>query len=468
MKKRDKDLRIERLKAKARKISVTEGSFSMVQWGLGNMYISPYALALNANNLHIGLLTSITGLLGPVSQKFGSRLIEKHTRKKILRKTLLFQSLMWIPIIFLAYLFWKGIWTSSLPLLLIVFFSIFIILYHLGSPAWFSWMGDIVDEKRRGRYFSFRNRVTGLVSLICTVIAAFFLDFFKNNGILLLGFVIFFSIAMTARLIARSLFSKKYEPQIKVRKKDYFSFWQFIKQSPKNNFGKFTIYVALTRLAVFIGGPFFVVYMLRDLGFSYLTYMLITISSSLGGLLILPILGKFSDKYGNYRLISFAYIIIAIFPVLWLFSDNPIYLALIPQLTSGMAWAGFNLASSNFIYDSVKPEKRGTAFSYFNILNGIGIFIGATLGGILAKYLTINFMNILLFIFLISGITRVLAGFILLPRIKEIRPVKEFKTNKEVRKVIFKKITFPFSETTGHHSPHIHHLPKGRKIRKKK
>lgn len=439
--------RILKKKEKARKSSVIEGSFAAVQTSIGDNYIAPYALALNANNLHISLLSSIPGLLGPLSQNWGSKLIEKYSRKKIALFGVLFQALTWLPIIILAYLFYKGIWTSMLPLLLIIFFSAYTIFGNLAGPAVFSWMGDLVSENQRGKYFSFRNRVTGFFSLVCTLIAAFLLDFFKQHSLLLLGFVIFFAVAMIFRFISRQLFKKIYEPKLKLEDGYYFSFWQFIKRAPKNNFGKFSIYVALLHFATAIAGPFFAVYMLKDLQFSYVIYIIVAITQTASGLLFMPLLGKFSDKYGNYKLIKLSSIFVSIFPIFWLFSSSPLYLIFVPQLIVGIAWAGFNLAVGNFIYDTVTPQRRGIAVSYYNVLIGIGVFIGATLGGLVAKYATINFMNIFLFLFLISGIARAIVSIIMLPRIKEVREVKKFDGNRALKNLVLRTVRLPWNIT---------------------
>lgn len=440
------DAKTEKLKAEARKKSIVEGAVTTIEDGLGYNYVAPYALALNANTLQIGFLSSFPGLFGPIAQIFGSRLIEKYSRKKVLIIFTLLESLLWIPIIILAYLFWKGILTGFLPLFLILFFSILIIFRNMGIPAWFSWMGDIVKENERGKYFSRRNRILGFIALLCTLLGAFFLDFFKKNSLLLLGFVIFFAIAMTCRLIARQIFKKKYEPKLKLEKGYYFSFWQFIRNAPYNNFGKFSIYMALMYFAVFIASPFFVVYMLNSLQFSYVTYTIVFISSPLGGLLILPLLGKFSDKNGNYELMKISSIFISIFPFLWLFSDSPYYLALGPQLMVGMAWAGFNLASMNFIFDSITTQKRGLALSYYNVLIGIGIFLGSIIGGILTRYLTISFLSVFLFVFIISGIARIIASLIMIPRIREIRKVERFDSTKAVKNLISSTAKWPLHE----------------------
>lgn len=411
-------------KEKTMKLSVQEGAAASVMNGLGDSYITPYALALNANNAQIGLLGSFAGILGPLSQIGGSRLMEKYPRKKIFSIAVTFQAFMWIPILLLPLIMHAD---SLSPILLIVFYSMYAIAGSIGGPAWFSMLGDIVPERIRGKYFGKRNTVSGTVALTTTLGAAFLLDFFKTKGILLICFSILFAVAAIARFVSALLLRKHYDPKIELHDGYYFSFFQFLKKAPKNNFGRFVIYTFLINLSVNIAGPFFTVYMLKDLNFSYITFTLVNISASLASLLVMQIWGKFSDKYGNLRMLKICSFLLPIIPFAWIVSPSPIYLILVPQLISGIGWAGFNLAASNFIYDTVTTQRRGICVTYFNLTNGIGVFIGAALGGFLAHYLQIQFMNILLFIFVISGFARLLSAMIMLPMIKEVKIVKKFK-----------------------------------------
>jgi len=415
-------------KEKTMNFSVKEGSAASVMSGMTDSYITPFALKLGANNAQIGLLSSIPSLLSPLSQITGSKLMEKYSRKRIMVSSIATQAFMWLPIIFLAIFSWKNIFTSHLPTLIIIFYSLYAIFGSMAGPAWFSLLGDIIPEKIRGRYFGRRNKICGIIALAATIIAAFILDFFKTKGLVLAGFSALFIIAFFARLLSAYFLTRHYEPRLKLEKGYYFSFLQFVKQAPTNNFGRFAIYVALIQLTTNIAGPFFAVYMLKDLGFSYTTFMLVNISSAIFSLLFMPIWGKFSDKYGNRELLRLGGLIIPFLPVLWIFSPSPVYLALAPQLIGGIGWAAFNLAAGNFIYDSVSVPRRGICVAYFNLLSGIGIFIGAILGGILAQYLPIAFMNKFLFIFLISGIARLLVSIIFLPRIKEVKKVEKAKS----------------------------------------
>lgn len=416
-------------KKETQELSIKEGASASVMSGFTDSYVTPYALALQANNAQIGFLSSIPSLFSPLSQIFGSRLMEKYSRKKILIRFVSIQALMWLPILLLSLLFWKSLFLSYLPVILIVFYSVYAVLGAIAGPAWFSLLGDIIPEKIRGRYFGRRNKITGTIALISTIIAAFILDFFKTKGFLLIGFSILFLIACIFRLISASLFRRHYEPRLKLKKGYYFSIFQFIKKSPSNNFGRFVIYVSLIQFTANIAAPFFTVYMLKELGFSYITFMLVSISSSVFSLLFMPIWGKFSDKYGNRELLRIGSLLIPFLPILWLFSSSPLYLALIPQLIGGIGWAAFNLAVGNFVYDSVSVQRRGLCVAYLNVIAGAGLFTGATLGGFLAQYLKIGFMNIFLFIFLISGILRFLVFLFLLPKIKEIKKVEKLKQN---------------------------------------
>jgi MFS family permease len=413
------------LRHKARRLSIKEGLFASARVSFGDRYLAPFAIAINTSNSMVALLSSISGLLGPLTQIFGSRLIEKHSRKKIIKTTVFIESLIWLPLIALAILFYQGILTNLLPFFLFFFFAIFIIFANAGGPAWFSWVGDLVDEKYRGRWFSKRNMLIGFVSVILTISASFFLDFSKRHGWAMFGFATLFFLAFLARLACWRIFKQTYEPKIKIKKESYFSFGEFVRKASTNNFGRFSIFTAFLNLTTAISGPLVAVYLLRFLQFTYTTYIIIIMSGTVFSLLFLRFWGKISDKYGNYNVLLIATLFIPLIPILWILSKNTIYLVLVPSLIGGVSWAGFYLAATNFIYDNVRPQKRGFAVSYYNMLNGIGIAIGAGIGAILIKFLTVN--NPIVIIFFISGILRMVAVFFGIGHIKEIKKEKRLR-----------------------------------------
>ena len=431
--------RIQELKHDSRRHSIKEGIFASAKTSFGDYYISPLAIAINMSNPMIALLGSISGLLGPLSQTFSSRLIEKYPRKKIVRKAVFLESLVWILFATIAILFYKELITTTLPILLLITFSIYVIISNIATPAWFSWMGDIVDEKYRGRWFSKRTIITGFVSLILTILAAFFLDYLKKNNWLMFGFITLFSLAFLSRLLSWNVFKRQYEPKIKLKKGYYFSFPKFLLKAPKNNFGKLSIFRAILSFSIAISGPLLAIYLLRYLNFNYPTYIIVILAGTLFSILVLNLWGRFADKYGNYRVMYITSFIIPIIPILWILNPSPIYLILVPSFLGGVAWAGFNLATGNFIYDNVSKEKRGLAISYYNLLNGIGIFLGASLSAILIKFLTISFIEPLFAIFILSTIARIITIIWWIPKLKEVKEKEKFNSSRALKNLILKE-----------------------------
>lgn len=402
--------------------SIVEGSFAAAMNGFGVSYFSPFAIALNATSSQVGLMSALISLLPSVVQLKGARLIEKFSRKKVVVTGVLLQALMFVPLILLG-LFFSG--TSWVVWAVISFVCL---IYGFGSvayPAWFSWMGSLVPEDHRGRYFARRNRITGFFGLVSMIAGAFILEQFKILGWVMIGFGILFALAGICRFIAMLLFKKHYEPKLVIHKKDYFSFWSFLKHLD-TPFGRFAVYTTLFKIALGIATPFFAVYILRDLNLGYLWFMVISVAGTLFHLLFLPVLGKFGDKYGNIKLLKLASFCFMISPFLWMVSKNPYYLMSVPKLFGGIAWAGLGLASGNYIYDAVRQEKRSFGLAYFNLLNGVGMFVGAGIGSLIALA-NIAFMNKILFIFLISGILRILLFAFDSGLLREVRHVDKFK-----------------------------------------
>lgn len=408
----------------ALKISVREGATSSLSSGIADPFITPFALEIGAKPLHIGLLSSFSILLSQLAQYYGSNLMEHHSRKKIVAKYVFLLALMWLPIAGLSFFAWKGIITGYLPYMLIVGYSLLSIFGGVLYPSWFSWMGDIVPEDRRGRYFSRRNIIAGSVALIGTLAAGTFLKVLRTEGMVLLGFSTLFILAFFLRIRSYYLLKKQFCPEIKIPKKAHFSFISFVKRY--DNFGKFAVYQGFFNLAIMIASPFFAVYMLEELKFNYLFYTLVTISSTVFYLLFTPLVGKFSDKYGNLKLLFVANIALALNPLLWTIIKKPILIMIIPQLITGLGNAALTISFTNFTYNSVKKEHRGLCIAYTNIIIGAGTFVGAMIGGLLLNYLQTTFINKFILVFILAGITRFLVAAYFLPQLKEKKKGKNF------------------------------------------
>jgi MFS family permease len=424
----------QKLKEEARRNSIRDGSAYNVMDGMGLKYITPYALSIGLSNSWIGFLAVFPTLIGNLIRISFNKLYYKKERKKIVLPFAFIQAFFWLPLLFvgIAYFFF-GMKLLLASVLLIAFYSIIIIAGALASPAWTSWMQDLV-ENNRGEYFSKRNRMNGFVLLISMLTAGLILDSFEGKN-LFFGFVIIFGIASIGRFVSFYFLKKQYEPKAVKDEKAYFSFFKFIKKMPSNNFGRFVIFVSLTSFAVAIASPFFSVYMLKDLNLSYLAFTIINLSSLISPIIFLPLIGKISDKFGTVRVIKLSGFLIAFVPLLWIFSifllkfNSFILVAylFIVELFSGFVWAAFNLTHSNFIYDAVTKSKIILCFTYFSFLNAVGAFFGGIIGGQLSSISSISLFGLsgILLVFLISFILRLIPSILIGSKLKEVRPVEK-------------------------------------------
>ncbi|MCX8159253.1 MAG: MFS transporter, partial [Candidatus Pacearchaeota archaeon] len=328
---------ILQLKNHALKTSIKEGSFASISSNLGDGFITPFALALNAQPIHIGFLSSFSGFLSQLAQYPGIKLMEKYPRKKIVLCFVFLQAIIWLFISLLGILMWKNILQNYLIYFLIIFYSILVLFGGIAIPAWFSWMGDIVPPEKKGEYFSKRNRITSFFGTSAALIGGFILDYYKTKGLALLVFSVFFALAFLFRFVSYLLFKKQYAPKFKQKKSDYFSIWAFIKRY--DNFGKFAVYQGFFNFSVMIASPFFSVYVLKELNFSYTMFIMTTVSYTIYYLIFLPIAGKFSDKYGNIKLTIIANSFFILTPILYSISKTPLSVILLPQLSAGIASA---------------------------------------------------------------------------------------------------------------------------------
>src|SRR4030042_3096492 len=239
-------------KQKTMKTSLAEGSFAVVAIGIGDNYIVPYALALNANTLQVGIMNSLTGFMTPMGQLLGAHLMEKRSRKGITVIGAFLQACIWLFVVVVAGLMWGNILVSSLPILLILVYSSNICTGAISGPPWFSLMGDIVPEDQRGRYFAKRNVVMNTVAIIVILLLSYLLQTLQSINLTLVGFAVIFLIAFGSRLSSSFLLSRHYYPSFSLDKSEYVRLRDFLKEIPKNNFGRFVILVTLVNFGQMI------------------------------------------------------------------------------------------------------------------------------------------------------------------------------------------------------------------------
>jgi len=284
-------------------------------------------------------------------------------------------------------------------------------------------MGDLVPEKERGSYFARRNIIIGVIEIVAMLLGARILLLAESTNQAIAGFIALFLIAAISRLFSLTMLLKQYSPHPIPRSHYTTSFKEVKNNNP--NFLKFMKYQLYFNLAIMIASPFFAVYMLNILHYTTVQYTLVVISSTVFYLLWTPVLGKFSDTYGNKPLLIIANTCFILSPLAWILLKTPLLLIIIPQFIAGLANAAFVLAFTNITYQNLKEEDRGTGVAYLNIAVGIGTFIGSLIGGYLLNYLPKEATSYFI-VFFLAALSRALVALIFLPGIQEGRKVSTF------------------------------------------
>ncbi|MEX2685072.1 MAG: MFS transporter [Candidatus Sigynarchaeota archaeon] len=415
-------------KDKTMRVSIMEGCFGIGSNTVNDNFLVPFALAIGSTPFQVGVLTALPGIVAPLGQVAGSHRMYSQARGKIIRRGIggmVVAAGMLLGTANVAMLS-TGAW-GFLSWFLLAFTSINQFSGGFIGPAWISNMGDIVPTDRRGRYFGKRNLITTATSVALALALSTWLQDFQARGTLIFGFVMLFLLSFAMRFISWGLFWKHHYPPLVITKENHVTLREFIRDLPRTNFGQFTLLVMLITLGQWIGGSFFGVYMLKPvaeggLGFDYVTYILMGVVNSVVAIVAFPIAGKIGDKCGNVRLMRLGAIIVPTLPIMWMFTTTPLAVALWPQVWGGIGWTAFNLATSNFIYDSVPVQKRGAYVAYYTLVVGLGQIAGGFLGStLIAMFPPAVFgSGSYLLLFLLSGITRGVFIAIYLPRIKEI------------------------------------------------
>jgi len=392
---------------KSLKYSINDASFWSIMVAFGDTYLPAFAMFLKATSLQISILASVPHLLSSFLQLFSVKITMLFkSRKNIVTNFALAQVIMWILILFTS-IITKNVW------ILIILSAIYFSFGSLAGPAWASWMGDLVPENKRGKFFGNRNRISGMVSFVAVMVAGYLLNLIsKADG--LLAFSVLFSIAAMARLVSYIYLKKKYEPIVELRQPKGENFLKFLKEINKNAFGIFTLYSSFMMFVVFISSPLMVVFWLEVIGFSYLEFTILIAAAAISTFITITDWGAYADQ------------ILIVVPLAWLvltffYPNNILIYGILLQMINGFAWAGFNLSSGNLQYDTIEPEKRVQNISYHNIIKGGLIFLGGMTGGIIA---TINISsNILLrgvaLCLIASFLGRLIVAVVFLSKIKE-------------------------------------------------
>lgn len=381
--------------------SILDGLFTVMMMAVGEGYVIAYAVALGATHAQIAWLAALPLLIGNLLQ-IGSARLTAHigSRMRLIRWVVLGHALAWIPIIAVAYAVPRA-WAPWALLAAVIVYTAF---GQFAGPAWQSVMSDYIPVKKRGRYFGWRNRLQGILMVLASIFAGFFLDAFGKGTFA--GFTAIFVFAMLCRFNAWLCLWRQDEPFRHGSHDVYFSFLDFVREIRRTPAGRLMLFVSLMTFAVNLSSPFLVAFVLRDLEFRYAHFMAVFTSATIASLIFQKWWGAYGDLTGNVRMLRISAWGVAALPLLWMVSRD-FYWLLFVQFVAGVFWGGFSLLQVNFMLEAVPAERRIRMISYFNVMASVALILGSMCGAVLIQRLPPLFGHSFLALFLLSCLFRV-------------------------------------------------------------
>jgi MFS family permease len=447
------------------RLALREAVASALMAGIGDYYLTAYALSLAASTRQIAALAAIPQLLGALAQLvatwWGSA---RGWRKRYIVGGAFVQAWCWWGIALLPVLF-----PDSAALWLVGMVALSTVAAQAAAPHLACLLRDLVPERRRGRYFARRTRVAAQAAFLAVVVGGVGLDLAKDWakewGGLQAGFLALFALAFGARLAGAFLLRRIEDPEDAAGQVAAAAMQdpahpervegpavtsgdparpalvegpatpprpaprEWLRALRGSIFLQFSWRFAALQGVSAIASPFFGVHLLREMGVSYVAFMGFTAAGVLMQIVMLPLWGVLADLLGDRPVLLCAGLLIPFIPALWIWSDDYLWLCFV-NVFGGLCWAGFSLSSGNALY-ALEPARPIAPFLALHaVLVGGAISLGAWFGGWLSEAVPGGLAALglsggvpyaLYPVFVASALGRVLVILSLLPLLGEIR-----------------------------------------------
>jgi MFS family permease len=385
--------------------SAYDGTLAAMMVGFGELYFAPLALFLGATPFQVGLLATLPIFLGSVFQLVGTRLAHRVGEKHWVVGSAVAQSVVCLLTAALAWTQWQGY-----PALLGLVCAYWILNIGLGPP-WIAWIGRMVPESVRARYFARRTMPIQISMCLAIFAAGAVLQISKSlpPGAAL-GFVVCFTVAGLARAGSAHFLSVQHDPgkglvhpQPSVR--------EAARGFGSHPYGRLILLIVCLTGSVNLSAPYFTPYWLEALGLNYAQYTILTAVSFVARVFAAPYWGAIARNFGNRRALQVAMTLVIPLSAMWNVSDNFTYMFVV-QVLAGFAWAGFDLCHILNLYDCTDERNRSQVLALFSLMNGTMIVVGSLLGGLILKWTGDAGYH---YLFALSGLGRLAAVLLLAP-----------------------------------------------------
>jgi MFS family permease len=376
-------------------VSTADAAAFSVMVGCGEAYFPAFTLALGLGPVAAGMVASVPILAGAVFQLVTPLAVSRlRTNRGWVVACTMAQSLSFAPLIWWALRGRAELWE------LLVAASLYWAAGMAGVPAWNSWIGTLVPERMRTQFITQRNRLGQFGVFIGFVVGGLLLQAGEKRSATLTAFAVLFTVAGICRLVSTGLLVACRElvpPPPRGPAPDSPASGlppaNLLRQTKRalgvmatSPSGALIAFLWCFTFGTQFAAPYYTPYMLREIGFSYGTFMLVVATGVLAKALALPAVGRLGSRIGSIGLLWVGSLSVIPLALLWLPSANVGYLVGV-QLLGGTCWSGYELAVALLFFDAVPHRERTGVLTAYNLGLAIATVAGAAAGGVVLRSL---------------------------------------------------------------------------------
>lgn len=392
--------------------SFRDGLLANGMLALQETFVIAAAVSLRASSMAIASMTSLSLLLGALSQFLVPAFADPAKGRK---------HYVIVGVYLQAFCFFLAAFTGFLPAeaapwAFAGMFVLSVVSNQSTGAYWTDWMGDLIPGSVRGRHFAWRSIWFQWTYLACSLTAGIFARKYTSANAPWLLFCFIFLAAAALRYGCAYFLKRQYEPVSHTAREALSPF----KFRPSRDFLYFCVATSAFGGAAAMSGPFFAVWYLRDLHFNYLTVAVAHACTVLGSIAFIKFWGRMVDNFGTSKVIWVSGLMATVIPLPYLFFSEPhqIWLA---NLYSGATWSGYNMALFNHILNATDTRQRNHFIAFGTLVGGVLGFGFTLLGGFLATRLPALNGYTLRSLFLLSACLRLVICLAAFRGIREYR-----------------------------------------------
>ena len=373
----------------------------------GGTYLMTLLSFLGVSDGTIGIILSL-GSLAAVFQLVILRFMQKLEKYKPYVVSTISQRL-WLGVLFLIPFFGGN--NRLKAAVVIVMFLFAQIWSQTGNTVSVSWMAMLVPEEGRGRFLARKEMIAVFAAIFSTFVMGIVFDAFTDNNIKI-AFGIMGSVLIVLALINTIMFICMKDPRLilvdengrelhgtlarKARKE------RQVKPQPvlvilKNTFKhagfrKVLIMTILWNVCYFVICPFMASYTIQDLGLSFTFVTLINLISTVLRVLILPLMGKFSDKSGAEKAMCTSLAVLMLSYLIYAFTvpTSPIAMYISAAVVAAVGWSYIGAGLMNIQLKYMDKEKQTEQYTILSAVSGLSAMVISVITGRVLDFLQKN------------------------------------------------------------------------------